>query len=365
MAKRDPIKTERNKQIRLLKDKINELVPEVLRITGFGDVSSLNATYGGKMQEYVNVKFNTFTDAENFIAQYIQGFINKVESIPITERIFSPYYKALKYVQDNKVVKEWLLIFLERTFLKNYELYTRIKPENESEALIWIGQECASYGIGITPRFANDQWENDKSEIRSFDKKYFSIGHILKTGLLIPNENEIINFNTAEDYLIFFKSVIVRLSKSVHEKEIAERYCNYVREKEYNEDIPLLIPEFRYNGIEKAHKYRLDFCILDYTNSTKVGFELSPWSTHGELKSTKDKTQKIINEEAQNNYYKEITKYKNYFIKYGITVLAYTDQDLENPDVIFEDIKKYLEGKGKELTLKNTLDLLDEFNFEE
>ena len=84
-----------------------------------------------------------------------------------------------------------------------------------------------------------------------------------------------------------------------------------------------------------------------------------------ELKSTKDKTQKIINEEAQNNYYKEITKYKNYFIKYGITVLAYTDQDLENPDAIFEDIKKYLEGKGKELTLKNTLEVLDEYNFEE
>jgi hypothetical protein len=365
MAKRDPIKTERNKEIKNLSQQINELLPEVLRITGFDNELSLNATYGGKMQEYVNVKFNTFTDAENFIAQYIKGFINKVDSIPLPDKLNSNYYKALKLLQNNKIVEQWLLLFLKRTFLKNYELYTKNKPKDESEALIWIGQEYASYGIGITPRFVNGQWENDKSEIRSFSKKYFSIGHILKTGLLIPNENETIPFSSAEEYLVFFKSVIVRLSKSKHEKEIAERYCNYVREKNYNENIPLLIPEFRYNGIIKEHKYRLDFCILDYTNATKVGFELSPWSTHGELTSTKDKTQKLINEEAQKNYYKEISKYKNYFLKYGITVLAYTDQDFDNYDKIFDDIKQYLEGTAEELTLKNSLELLKDYNLDQ
>ncbi len=37
-----------------------------------------------------------------------------------------------------------------------------------------------------SPRFANGQCENDKSEIRHFPHRYFSIGHVLATGLVIP-----------------------------------------------------------------------------------------------------------------------------------------------------------------------------------
>ena len=43
--------------------------------------------------------------------------------------------------------------------------------------------------------------------------------------------------------------------------------------------VPLLIPEYRYEGRLPKHKYRLDFTIINPDTMDKVGFELSPWST--------------------------------------------------------------------------------------
>jgi hypothetical protein len=74
----------------------------------------------------------------------------------------------------------------------------------------------------------------------------------------------------------------------------------------------------------------------------KVGFELSPWSTHGKITGTKNKKQKDINAEALANFEKEMKKLKSYFRKLGITVLVYTDSDLKDYDAIFKTIIDYL-----------------------
>ena len=101
-------------------------------------------------------------------------------------------------------------------------------------------------GLGI------GNWDNDKSEIRRFKKNYWTIGHILKTGLVIPFEDDTIEFPDVEAYLTFFKNVLVRASGSTHEREIAQRYCDYVRASKRPEGVPLLIPEFRYGGLEEG-----------------------------------------------------------------------------------------------------------------
>jgi len=59
----------------------------------------------------------------------------------------------------------------------------------------------------------------------------------------------------------------------------------------------------------------------------KVGFELSPWSTHGRL-ATKGKSAKDINAEALANFEKEMAKLKSFFKKHGIYALIYTNSDL-------------------------------------
>lgn len=77
----------------------------------------------------------------------------------------------------------------------------------------------------------------------------------------------------------------------------------------------------------------------------RIGFELSPWSTHGRLVGTKGMTQAQINAKAKSNREAEQEKCKAYFREHGIFVLVYTDEDLAKPERIFADIRRSLETK--------------------
>jgi hypothetical protein len=341
VAKRDPAKTRRNKEIGILTDRIKELQPIVLELTGYANEQSLNGTYGGKFATYIDIQNEVIDTHEQFAILYYQGFLKFLEDIGDSAKPGSAYFDAFLHFRKYEQVREWLNLFLERTYLRNYEALSKARPTIE-ESILWIGQENASYGLLITPRFKDGQWENDKSEIRHFAPKYWTINHIIETGLVIPSENDRITFKDIEQYLSFFKNTLVRNSGSHHEREIAERYCIFVRNSDLPGDVPLLIPELRYGGISRKHEYRLDFTIINPFNMGKVGFELSPWSTHGEITGIKSKTQKQINIEAKANFEKEHRKLKSYFRKFGITVLVYTDNDLESHENIFEEITKYL-----------------------
>jgi hypothetical protein len=113
-----------------------------------------------------------------------------------------------------------------------------------------------------------------------------------------------------------------------------------------------LIPEFRYEGIAVAHRYRIDFTIIDPHELTKIGFELSPWSSHGYLSKVKGLTQAEINKLAQDNFEKEMKKHKDFFRKHGIFVLIYTDADLARLKNVFSDIERYLEPKSRAVQLR-------------
>jgi len=348
MAKRDPEKTARNKIISELTARLQAMEAEVLKKTGIDSVHSLHGKIGGKFADYIDIKNEVITSADNFISSWLQGYEKRV--LEMRDYPDSPECETFKLLQKHKVFKEYLLIFLERTYLRNYEALSKLRPAIE-DSEIWIGQENASYGLLITPRFPNDKWENDKSEIRHFDKKYWTIGHVLKTGLVVPDEFEIMTFPTVDDYLKFFKNVIVRNSGSVYEKAIAQHYIDYVKGHDDPDSVPLLIPEFRYDGLLKKHKYRLDFTIIQSDTLNKVGFELSPWSSHGHLAKTAGLTNKEINEVAKDNFEKEMRKHRDFFKKHGVFVMIYTDTELADTKAIFEDMKKYLEPKtaGKQL----------------
>ncbi len=82
--------------------------------------------------------------------------------------------------------------------------------------------------------------------------------------------------------------------------------------------------------------------MIDPYTMQKIGFELSPWSSHGELTGIKGKTQAQVNAEARANFEKEMKKHKDYFRKHGVYALIYTDNDLADPDVLFEELRQYL-----------------------
>ncbi len=352
MAKRDPIKTAINKRDKEISQKLKSLLPDVLRTTDRKNEQSLHGLIGHKNEKFIDVRNEIIYSEEQYVTLWLSGLLEAVKTIPkyFRDDDNTKYY-IYRQIQSNSYFRDYLYLFLKRTYLRNINAYTKAKPKIE-ESEIWIGQNNADYGILITPRFNGNNWENDKSEIRHFDEKYWSIGHILKTGLLVPFSNDSFQFKDAEDYLNFFANVIVRNSGSKYEYEIAKKYKNFVLNHSDPNSIPLLIPEFRYRGLSKKHEHRLDFMIIQSEELNKIGFEISPWSSHGYLKGTKDKLQKDINEEASLNFVKEIKKLRKYFKKYNIYTLVYSDESLGDLDLIFEDMKPYLEPKTTNKQLK-------------
>ncbi|NWC48932.1 topoisomerase II [Pseudomonas edaphica] len=359
MTPRDPLKTQRNRRIAELTAQINQLKEEVLEITGYRNEHSLNATYGGKHADYIDIKHEVIDSPGQFIALYLRGFLNYLYELGPVARPGNTYFDAHAHIKHSKVVRTWFKLFLTRTYLRQFDALARKRPEVE-DAEIWLGQKNASYGILVTPRFKNGAWENDKSEIRHFKPNYWTIGHILQTGFVIPDEKDCIEFSSVDQYLKFFRQTLVRNSGSEHEMAIAKRYCEFVSNSEHPLDVPLLIPELRYGGKSARHEHRLDFTIIDPFTLSKVGFELSPWSTHGRLEGTSGKTQKQINEEAQANFEKEMRKLKAYFRKQGIPIIVYTDSDLKDYDAIFDEMAAYLSTtrKAKQLEFHAMEDFL-------
>ncbi|WP_233983318.1 topoisomerase [Pectobacterium versatile] len=351
MVKRDPARTLRNHKINEITQKITVMKDKVVELTGYANEQSLNAYYGSRYDKFIDLKNEVINTPEQFRALYFQGFLRKLEELGTYACNGNSYYDSFLHIKNHELVREWIILFLTRTYLRNYDSLSRKRPSIE-ESSIWIGQENASYGIFVTPRFSNGEWENDKSEVRHFKYKYWTIGHILCTGLVIPDEDEKINFNDINSYLSFFYNTLVRNSGSSHEREIAKRYCDFVKQSSNPLDVPLLIPELRYGGKIAKHEHRLDFTIIDPYTLSKVGFELSPWSTHGRIEKTKEKTQKQINAEALSNFEYEMLRLKSYFRGKGIPVLVYTDKDLSDYDAIFNEMSNYLMPSKKDNKLE-------------
>ena len=348
MAKRDPAKTARNRKIESLKQALRDLLPLVLQETGYRNEGSLNATIGSKHDEFIDLKHEVINSAEEFSALWLKGFKSRVAQLRYANALTELWDK----LQASKAFQQYLMLYLERSYLKHYDELSKARPLTE-KAEVWIGQNNADYGLLVTPRFRDDDWENDRSEIRHFKPRYWSVGHVLETGLVVPGKNRRQNFKDLEDYLCFFCDTLVRLNGSQYGNRIAERYSEHVLASPEPLDVLLLIPEIRYAGKQKKHKYRLDFCILDVDTGRNVGFELSPWSTHGQL-SGKDKTLKQLNAEASENFQSEVNKYRSFFRRHDIAVNVYSDDRLSDVDDVFDEMAEYLTPRAapRELALQ-------------
>ena len=363
MAKRDPNKTARNRRDKEITSDLAALWPRVSKDSGYDNQQSFNALIGGKAATFIDLKEKVLKSADEYVSEYLRGFKKARENdgwtaggTPFSATTLKSNFDTLT---KTKATKKYFLLFLQRSFLRHYDELVRTRP-SAADSEIWIGQNNSDYGVLITPRFnTHGEWENDRSEIRHFPNLYWTIGHVLTSGLVVQHDPTPITFGDVDDYLNFFTKVLVRPSGSKYEREIAALYCDYVISQKKPEDVPLLIPELRYRGKEKKHKYRLDFCVIDPVTLEKVGFELSPWSTHGHIASTAKKSQKEINTEALKNFEKEAGKIRDYFRKRRITTLIYTDDQLADTSKIFDEIAVYLEGSTEVTQLE--FSLIEEF----
>jgi hypothetical protein len=335
--KRNPNATARNKIIKSIKDELRSIIDLVMFEIDKDSEQSVNTYIGSKNDDFLDLKNDVIKSPDEFISKWLQG-LDKGYKEGKGNRFKSMHDNLKK--KENLYFKKYVALFLKRSFLKKYEELSKTRPQQD-EGHFWFGVNDADYGVFITPRFntATKEWENDVSEIRAFNQLYWTIGHVLKTGVVYPGRNKIKKFKTCADYLDFFYDQ-VRLTKSLYQIEIAEKYINFVKANPAPNLVPLLIPEVRFNPGRK-HEYRLDFLMINPLTMDKIGIELSPWSSHGQL-SGKHKNLSELNKEALDNFEKEIKKMKAYFKKYKIYTLIFPDSELKNIEELFNDIKKYL-----------------------
>lgn len=235
---------------------------------------SLHGTIGGKNRQYADVVNNQFSDPKEFIAYWLKGFIDYVGDYR---------YSPLRNLLKDEEFRNYTFTFLERNFYRNLIARTRFKPDDNLWS-IWFGSGKLVWGLVIAPAYRNEMWTNDVSEIRRADYRYWTIGHVMATGLIDPLSATPLKFGSIGDLLTFYRSILKRVSNSQYEQSFCDFYIDYLSASKEQLEEPFLVPEFRYAGLEVEHEHRLDFTILNPHTRDLIGFELSPHSTHMAVK---------------------------------------------------------------------------------
>jgi len=352
-------------RIEELNDELKAREKRVLEIIG-RSLESFHGVVGGKYNTYIDSVRQEFLSPEQFITEWESGALRKAKMTDqYTLGMYGHAYQnaavheIIRFLKNPRI-RKYMRLFHERTFYRYYEARTRAKPSDDLWE-VWMGHLSMEHGLLITPRYVEDEgWENDVSEIRHVQFDYWTIGHVLATGLVTPDENEVTSFDSVKGYLRYFRSVMVRPNRSVYGDALARAYSGFVLAQDDPNWVPLLIPEFRYEGKAVNHKHRLDFCIFSAPNNTRVGIELSPWSTHGVVKNIKNLEmtggKKAVEDKRKEKFEGEMEKRNAYFRTFGITTLTFTDRNLKNIDDCFEQVQAYLIPQGTNMPSKPNVD---------
>lgn len=306
---------------------------EYSKIKGLeSSILSLHGTIGLNKADNLDMVHGMWLTHEEYISSWLSG---------LKDIIASGRTSMMQKIFKIQAIREYILLFLERDFYRHYKIRVKQKPQENLWSL-WFGDSSLTWGLLIAPRLIDGVWENKPAMIRKVEFGYWTIGHLLQTGFVDPENGRVYNFRDLDDFLNFYESILKRISNSIYEKQIFDLYSNYIRESLNPLAEPLLIPEFRYDGLNHNHKYRLDFTILNFHTGERIGFELSPQSSHMSVSGIKTKTQVEMNKDLAKKWNHEMVKRNEYFQQYGITTITFTDEQLKDMDHCFETMKYYL-----------------------
>ena len=214
------------------------------------------------------------------------------------------------------------------------------------------------YGLLIAPAYRNGVWTNDRSEMRRAQYDYWTVGHVLDTGIIVPGQDEPMHFSDPEHLIRFYRGVLEQLANPYYEQPIARSYAKYLLQSKDVRSEPFLIPELRYAALEIEHKYRLDYTVLNSHVMKFTGFELSPASTHMSVEG-KDKKLKEHNAELVERWNNETEKRNDFFNEYNIPIVTFADKALQNMDACFAVIERFLaERPPRKLNVEEQLALV-------
>ena len=321
-------------------------------INGPSSLHSLHAHIGRNNNTFVDSVRIQFQSPDDFIARWLDGLKDEVlenKEVIARRRRFGDRKRTVELIPEmlqDDFLKSYIYLFLERNFYRNFVGRVRAKPE-ECLWQLWFGPGNLCWGLFISPAHRLGEWTNDKSQMRREQYHYWTIGHVMATGLVVPDNEEPMKFGSVANFLQFYETVLARVSNSEYEKQISKRYLDYAKSSLAPQDVPLLIPELRYAGKETKHLYRLDFCVLNPFAMQMVGFEISPASSHMAIAGIKSKTQVELNAGLAEKWAKESDKRNRYFKDFGISIVTFSDPELDDIDECFRSIVSAIEERPK------------------
>ena len=347
--------SDRHPALEPLEQKVAEMLPKALERISFlrgreVSVHSLHGLIGGKNNRYTDCVRTQFTDPKDVLAQWLKGLNDDAENR--ARKGWEGSSNRIVALLKDDLLREYTMLFLERNFYRNFLERTRCKPDDEMWS-IWFGAGKQVWGLLLTPVLRAGEWTNDVSEIRRAEYSYWTIGHVLETGLIDPAREKPYTFSDVQALIDFYQSVLKRTSNSQYEEIVYDMYCDYIYASDHVESEPLLIPEFRYGGPKKKHEHRLDFTVLNSHTMTTVGFEISPASSHMSVAGIKAKKQHEVNEELRIRWEKEMVKRNDYFQTFGIPIVTFTDGRLQDIDACFSEISKALSARDNKKPIFN------------
>jgi len=321
-------------------------------------LQGMHAIIGSKNNIFADCIRMQFANPREFTAAWLKGLNDQYGSKVYLDNKGTEHKYILINLLKNATFRNYAFTFFERNFYRNLVARIRFKPD-EMLWNLWFGSGDIVYGILITPVLRHESWTNDVSEIRRVNYNYWTIGHLMSTGIVDPDSDKVYKFSSYDDLYTFYRSVLKKFSSSVYEKTIFDLYIKYLSESKDIDNEPLLIPEIRYAGLEKKHMYRLDFTILNSHTNDYIGIELSPCSSHMSIAGIKNKTQTDFNKELAIKWSKEMQKRNDYFNKFNIQIITFTNEELVDIDNVFGAIKKILEKRDIDISLEEELRRLD------
>lgn len=234
-------------------------------------ILSLNAYLSMIKDSCVDLKHKMYNGFKDCMDSYLEEFEKNLQGLQ------DSFYKSFV---ENEVIRKYMIAFLEQNFYNQLNARIRVKPDTNLYEIHmgknWENGKQNIRSLYISPRYRAGRWENDNSEIRRVNFEYYTIGHLLSTGLVIGECNQVKHYARFSDSLCDLYS---EEELEEDEKAFVKCYLDYVAsQKETMQNIPLLIPQFRFAGKETKHIYRGDFLILNYldrNNVRKILIELS------------------------------------------------------------------------------------------
>lgn len=287
-------------------------------------VKSFEAKIGSKSDAYASVKSRVFHSAQEYREAWFRGLLDHGES-------------EVRCMLRNNILREYAILFIERSFVKDTKKYSRLKLNN-CDREIYLGDNQNVIGVFIAPEFAEYSgkgWQSDSFKGLKTSYDYLTLGQIKKEGYLkgnIKKENEynaeLVKVNSFVDIEQFYSNFMH--SGSPFEKEFINCYLNYVRQQKEWKSVPMLLPEVRWNKKSVYHKYRADYLIINYFTGRRLAIELSPDSTH------------LVGDDVKAEWIKENDKRNSYFFEYNVPTVTFTNAYLKNIQGCFDMIKDIL-----------------------